>query len=445
MQHRRDQPEHVHRGQHDRAGADRRPPPGALEDACEDEELAGERCRPGHGERDHADDHQQCREGGSPACHPAEQPELSRGRPSLDGARDEEERDRDETVRDHLQHRPIEAEVGAGEEAERDQPRLREGGVRDDSSEVGRAEGEQRAVDERGGGEREHRRPVEGRRVRELRDRDPQHPVQARLRDHAGQDGGNLRRCLAVRVGQPAVEREQRRLDDEGEHETEEEPAARTRRAVHEVERPRLQPVRDDRGEHQQRAGHGVDDELDRRLGAPRAAPDPDQDVERDQHRLEEGVEEEQVLGLEHTDGRAGEQQHQPEVRAWSVAPDPEAVAGARGHPDDGEADEPEREAVDADVVRDAEVAEPVRALLHLQARLREVEACRLLDPEADLGEREEQCQAPRRVAGERQQPDEDRAGDRQPDQDRGEGGGVHLAIRKARTTPAAPAARNRT
>src|SRR5205823_14260293 len=75
----------------------------------------------------------------------------------------------------------------------------------------------------------------------------------------------------------------------------------------------------------------------------------------------------------------------------------------------------------------------------------REVEAGRLLDPEADLGEREEHRQGARRIPGKRQQPDQDRAADRQPDQDRGEGRGAHLAIRKARTTAAAPPARKRT
>ena len=348
-------------------------------------------------------------------------------------------------MRDHLQHGSVEAEILAREEPERDQPRLREGRIRDDAPEVGRAEGEQRPVDERRGGEREHRRPVERRRVGELRDRDPEHPVEPRLRDHAGEHRAHFWRRLAVRVRQPAVEREERRLDHERDHEAEEEPSARARRAVHEVERPGLEAVDHDRGEHEQRARHRVDHELDRRLHSPRAAPDADQDVERDQHRFEEGVEEEQILRLEHADGRAGEQEHQPEVAARTVAADPEAVPGARGHRDDGETDEPDREAVDADVVRDAEVAEPPGALLHLQAGAREVEARGLLDPESDLGEREEHRQGAGRVARERQQPDQDRSRDRQPDQDRGQGRGAHLAIRKARTTAAAPPARKRT
>ena len=52
-----DQPQRVHRGEHDRAGADGRVAPALREDTCEDRELTREVGRPGHGEREHADDH----------------------------------------------------------------------------------------------------------------------------------------------------------------------------------------------------------------------------------------------------------------------------------------------------------------------------------------------------------------------------------------------------
>src|SRR5205823_2511113 len=115
------------------------------------------------------------------------------------------------------------------------------------------------------------------------------------------------------------------------------------------------------------------------------------------------------------------------------------------------EADEPDGEGVDADVVRDAEVAdaevvaEPLRLLRHLELGVVEVEPCRLLDPEADLDERDEHRKTSRRVLRERQKPDGDRAGDRQHDEERCQKGAAHLAIRKARTRTAAPAARKKT
>ena len=54
VEHCRDQPQHVHRRQHDRDRADDGPAPAGVEDAGEDEELARERRRSRNGERDHA-------------------------------------------------------------------------------------------------------------------------------------------------------------------------------------------------------------------------------------------------------------------------------------------------------------------------------------------------------------------------------------------------------
>ena len=84
-------------------------------------------------------------------------------------------------------------------------------------------------------------------------------------------------------------------------------------------------PVATARGEHQQRADERVDDELDRRLHAARARGprSPDQEVERDQHQVEEGDEQREVLGEERAEhGRLGE--HEVEVE------EPRALAPAR-------------------------------------------------------------------------------------------------------------------
>ena len=59
---------------------------------------------------------------------------------------------------------------------------------------------------------------------------------------------------------------------------------------------------REDRDQHQQRADERVQDELDRRVDAVRAAPDPDDQVHRDEDDLPEDVEQEQVEGEEHAD-----------------------------------------------------------------------------------------------------------------------------------------------
>ena len=61
---------------------------------------------------------------------------------------------------------------------------------------------------------------------------------------------------------------------------------------------------RDRAGEHQQRADQRVDHELRRRRDAAGPAPDAGQQVERDQHQVEEGDEQRQVLGEEGAEHR---------------------------------------------------------------------------------------------------------------------------------------------
>ena len=260
------------------------------------------------------------------------------------------------------------------EEAERDQPHLRHRRVRGHRADVGSPEREQRPVDEPDSREGEDVRleVVDG--LGELRDHDSQEPVDGSLRDDAGENCGHLGRRLAVGLDEPAVEGEDRRLHRERGEEAQEDPLVRRRTRVDQRERPLREPEDDDRRQHQQRAGHRVDDEGRCRPQAPRASPDADQDVQRDQHRLEEDVEEQQVLRGEDADDRAEQEQEQAVVGAAPLAVRPEPVADRRRADDDREPGEPEREAEEADVVGDAEVGEPLLPVLQLE-RLLEVEA----------------------------------------------------------------------
>ena len=215
------------------------------------------------------------------------------------------------------------------------------------------------------------------------------------LRDDAGEHGCHLGRRLAVGVGQPAVERPERRLDGEGGREAEEDPRARSAPAqLRHVERPGIEAGGDDRDQHQQRAGDRVGDELERRPQPSRPAPDADEDVERDQHGLPEDVEEDEVLGGEDADGRALEEEQQAEVDARALAAGPEAVPDHGGRDDDGQPDQPERVVVEADLVGDVEVGEPADVDLVLEAGAGEVEVERRADPERQLAERDEEREA---------------------------------------------------
>ena len=167
-------------------------------------------------------------------------------------------------------------------------------------------------------------------RAREVGHHDPDEPEDGGLRDDAGEHRRDLGRRLRVGGAEPAVERQQRRLHRERDHEAEEDPLVPARPRVDQAERALGEPEDDDRREHQQRAGHRVDDEDDRRVDPVRAAPDADEDVDRDQHRLEEDVEEEQILGGEDADDGADEEQHEAVVGARPVAAGPGAEADRR-------------------------------------------------------------------------------------------------------------------
>ena len=112
------------------------------------------------------------------------------------------------------------------------------------------------------------------RRPRELGDRDPQEAVDGRLRDDAARG----------RPRPPAATRGRRRgsqpwngksgaLTAKAATKPRKIQSLAARARVDEVERALREAEDDDRGEHQQRAGHRVDDELDRRREPARRRP----------------------------------------------------------------------------------------------------------------------------------------------------------------------------
>ena len=207
--------------------------------------------------------------------------------------------------------------------------------------------------------------------VGEDRQDDPQEAVGGHLREHAGEDRQRRQRHRPVRVRHPPVEREERHLDQEREREGGEDPALRRRPEV------RLREVRDregDRaavgrqhrrrhraGQHQQRADQRVDDHLvGRRHPVRPAAPLADEEVERDQHQVEEEDEERQVLRGEGAQHRGLRQR---EVEREQPRPlDRAERQPHRRHQEQQrrQRDQPQVEPVDAEVVADAERLDPL-------------------------------------------------------------------------------------
>ena len=150
---------------------------------------------------------------------------------------------------------------------------------------------------------------------REQRERESHQAVGAHLQQHAGQDDRAGGRRLHVRVRQPRVEREERHLDRKRDGKGQEEPALRLGRDVERVELQQVEAVAagrlavqvgeaEDRDQHQDAARHRVEHELDGGVDALVVAPDPDEEVHRDEHRVPEDVEQEQVERDEDADHR---------------------------------------------------------------------------------------------------------------------------------------------
>jgi hypothetical protein len=164
----------------------------------------------------------------------------------------------------------------------------------------------------------------------------------------------------------------------------------------------------------------GVDDHLQRRprRGRPLRvrAPGAEQEVEGDQHQVEEEDEEQEVLGEEGAQGcRLGQRQHQVvEARP---------VGLPQGREGDGERPQQRRQQhqeeaypVDAEPVVDAEPGDPGRVDHPLQAGGAGIEVAYQCDPEAEGHEGSEERDPPRKPPRrqERQRP----AGQRRPQQE---------------------------
>ena len=223
------------------------------------------------------------------------------------------------------------------------------------------------------------------------RHREPDEPVGAQLEHDRRQDHRARRRRLRVRIGQPGVEREHRDLDREGEEEGDEREQLQ---AVGEAARPRVRPQRlevegagprfaarrirpdrvgvgrgQDRDQHQQRPDQRVQDELDRRVDPVGAAPDPDDQVHRDEDDLPEDVEQERVEREEDADHPDLEHEERDHVFLDPRLDRLEAGQDRDPRQRRGQDHQRDRQPVRAELVLDAEDRDPVDRLDELEAR----------------------------------------------------------------------------
>ena len=322
---------------------------------------------------------------------------------------------------------------------------------------------DQRAVEDAGDGEPEQQRLGRPARLREEGEGEAQEAVGAELEHDAGEDHRAAGRRLDVGVGEPGVEREHRHLDGEGQREGAEQPELLRVRQV-EPQQVRVGEAPDaavqllegpghpqDGDQHQQAPRHREEEELDRRVDPPLAAPDADQQVHRDQHHFPEDVEQEEVVGEQRAEHAGGEQEERgAEQRPVLADPLPRAEHHDRQQ-QDAEHHERHRDAVHRQVVADAVARDPRQdAVVHHREGAVRGHVGRQVDgAEGDLDERQRQHVVLRHLrprAAEEEQRDgrdrreEDQTGQRVADEESEEGchrSGHPKAIQpKRRITP---------
>ena len=189
-----------------------------------------------------------------------------------------------------------------------------------------------------------------------------------------------------MRVGKPGVKRKDGHFDRERQGEGEEEDRLRGSGEarlieVVEEERPlaRLAPMPDrhveDREKHQQASGHREEKELHGRVDPASAAPDSDDEVHRNEHDLPEDVEEREIQSDQAPEHPGFEHQKRDRVAPRLLLDVRDREEKRHGGQHDREKDEDERDAVDAERVRDPERRDPRDCFAELEALVQDVEA----------------------------------------------------------------------
>ncbi len=119
--------------------------------------------------------------------------------------------------------------------------------------------------------------------------------------------------------------------------------------------------------QHQNRAEQCVEEELERSIDPALTTPDTDDQEHRDQHTLEQDVEQDQVKGTEHTDHQGLKHQKGDHVFAHTGLDGFPAGNDADRHKQGRQQNEPDRDTVNAHLVAEAEGRQPLNLLHHLE------------------------------------------------------------------------------
>ena len=411
-------PEHVDRTQHHAARRDDGVRAGVLEGAEQDQELAHEPIQPRQPNGRQRDDHEHHRVDGHAVREAAEGRNLARVAPLVEHPHQEEQRARGEPVIEHLVQRTFQTLAVPREQPQHDEAQVAHRRVGDQLLEIGLHHGHQRAIDDADDRQQQEHRQGGLRRLREERNRETHEAVAAHLEQDGGQNHRTRGRRLDVRVRQPGVQRPHRHLDGEGEREGREIPNGLLRRDAGVVQAQQVERVlaglllvlvheRQDGDQHEQRPRHRVHEELEGGVQTAFVAPNPDQEIHRDESHFPEDVEQEQIQAQENAH-HAGLQEQQENVEFAHPVGDTLPGCQHRERPDEtGQDHEPQTDAVDAQVILDAEALDPRHALDELHAATRGHEPAQERQAEREVRQHAGQGQQPHgpgRAARQKQQ-----------------------------------------
>ena len=231
----------------------------------------------------------------------------------VEKAYEDEKRTGRNAVTQHLINSPVETHLREREDTEDDETEMAYRGVGDQLLHIRLYQRDQRAVEDADDCQHHDPAGVFARGIWEERQTEADQSVGAHFQHDGCQHDGARGGRLDVRIGQPGVQREKRDLDGEGYEEGQEQQGLfdvgqRNFSAGEQVqddgivEGTRLEIQVQNGGQHQHRAGHGVQEEFDGGVDAAVVPPDANEEVHGHEADFPEYVEEEEVERDENTD-----------------------------------------------------------------------------------------------------------------------------------------------
>ena len=283
----------------------------------------------------------------------------------INNADAEEQRGRNNTMREHLEHRALHALRRDAKDTDRHKAHVSNGRISDQLLHIFLHKRDERGIDHGNNAQAENQRREIFGSLRQHRQREPEKTITAHLQQDTGQNNGTCCRRFNVRIRQPGMHRPHRHLDGEGGHKREEYPFLHCRRYSCRQQRgdicgAELMIHRQNGDQQQYRAEQRIEEELEGCINTVFAAPDTDDQIHRDQHRFKEDVEQHQIQRQEHAEHHGLQQHERHHIFAHTLLDRLPARQNTDRRQQRGEKDKENGNPVDAHLVGDVETGQPV-------------------------------------------------------------------------------------